>query len=523
MRAFSQGLQGPPLTPGAAIDALLTRGYRRLRWRYLGLFAAVELLGALAICALAVLFLGLYEAMTLGEAWQIIGVGVAMTGLAFMWRTQRIRPHMRALVRWTREPADRVRAEEAWRCAHDLPAQVRRADVEGLLFAALPTTVFAAALLGLPGRAIPFLLLLVGVVIGQALLVHLFAVELALRPLLRDLRDRLGPVALPHAHGVSLRRRLLGTLPLANIVTGLMVAGLAQPGPGGLEALRADVALVVAVAVIVSVVIGFVAATAIVTPLDELALAAERVHAGDLSVQVVPTATGELGRLAANFDEMVRGLETRQALHLALERYVDPAVAARIVTEGLSLPPREVDATVMFVDLRGFTTFAETADAEAVLGRVNQLLAATIPAVVGNGGHVNKFMGDGVLAVFGVPEPVEDHADRAVRAAAEIAAAADGLKLGIGISSGRVVAGTVGAAGRCEFAVMGDTVNVAARAQEATKTIGADVLLTDSTRRRLAAAADHIVPVGRLELRGRRRPVVLHELTAAPAERPEAA
>jgi class 3 adenylate cyclase len=514
-------LERRPPTAGEAVDALLERGFARFGTGYITGFAAAELAGSLVVLAAGLVFLSLYEPITGAQAERIAALGFALTIMAFAWRTARIRYELRALRRWVKAPDDVAAAHAAWEAAHALPGQVMRADIEGLAVAALPTAVFAAFELRLPGLAVPLMLLLVAVVIGQTLVVHVFAVELALRPLLRNLRPRLGSVCLPPRRGISLRRRLLGTLPLANVVTGLTVAGLAQPGPGGLEALRADVLLVLVVAAAVSLFIGFLLAAAIVAPLDELAGAAERVHRGDLTVQVVPTASGELGRLAANFEEMVTGLALRQSLHQALERYVDPAVAARIIEEGLELSPREVDATVMFVDLRGFTAFAEGATASCIVARVNQLLEVTLPAIVRHGGHVNKFMGDGVLAVFGAPVPLDDHADCAMRAALEILDAAGAaqppLRLGIGISSGRVTAGTVGAAGRCEFAVMGDTVNVASRAQEETKHIGVDVLFTESTRDRMTEVPDDALPIGRLELRGRRRPVVLHGLGQAAA------
>jgi class 3 adenylate cyclase len=510
-----------PRTAGEAVDALLERAFDRWGTTYVTAFAAAELLGALTILAAALVFVSLYEPISAAQAWHVGGVGLALTLVAFAWRTMRIRGELLALRRWIRQPGEVAAAHAAWEAAHALPGLVMRADVEGLIVAALPTAVFAAFELHLPGLAVPLMMLLVAVVIGQTLVIHVFSVELALRPLLRKVRPRLPAVYLPPRRGISLRRRLLGTLPLANIVTGLAVAGLAQPGPGGLEALRADVLLVLVVAAAVSLLVGFLLAAAIVAPLDELAGAAERVHQGDLTVQVVPTASGELGRLAANFEEMVSGLAGRQALHHALERYVDPSVAARIIEEGLELMPREVDATVMFVDLRGFTAFAEGATASCIVARVNQLLEVTLPAIVRHGGHVNKFMGDGVLAVFGTPVPLEDHADRAMRAALEVldaaAAAQPALRLGIGISSGRVTAGTVGAAGRCEFAVMGDTVNVAARAQEATKHMGVDVLFTDSTLERMTAIPQSALPIGRLELRGRRGPVVVHGLGAPAA------
>jgi len=512
-------LEHRPRTAGEAVDALLERGFARFGTAYVTGFAAAELLGSLVILAAALVFLSLYEPISVAQACRIGGLGFALTVLAFSWRTARIRRELLALRRWIQRPGDVAAAHAAWEAAHALPGHVMRADVEGLVVAALPTTVFAGFELQLPGLAVPLLILLVAVVIGQTLVIHLFSVELALRPLLRNLRPRLGALYLPPRRGISLRRRLLGTLPLANIVTGLAVAGLAQPGPGGLQALRADVLLVLVVAAAVSLLVGFLLAAAIVAPLDELAGAAERVHRGDLTVQVVPTASGELGRLAANFEEMVNGLAGRQALHQALERYVDPAVAARIIEEGLELSPREVDATVMFVDLRGFTAFAEGATASCVVARVNQLLEVTLPAIVRHGGHVNKFMGDGVLAVFGAPLALEDHADCAMRAALEILHAADAarpaLRLGIGISSGRVMAGTVGAAGRCEFAVMGDTVNVASRTQEETKRLGVDVLFTESTHDRMSEVPYDALPMGSLELRGRRHPVLLHGLGRA--------
>src|SRR5262249_57796329 len=107
-----------------------------------------------------------------------------------------------------------------------------------------------------------------------------------------------------------------------------------------------------------------------------------------------------------------------------------------------------------------------------------------------HGGKANKFIGDGLLGVFGAPEPLSDHADRAVQAALDIsnlvAARYRGqIGIGIGVNSGHVVAGTVGGGGRVEFTVIGDTVNTAARVEAATRETGDDVLITDSTRERL--------------------------------------
>ena len=111
--------------------------------------------------------------------------------------------------------------------------------------------------------------------------------------------------------------------------------------------------------------------------------------------------------------------------------------------------------------------------------------------IAADGGHVDKFEGDGLMAVFGAPEPFPDHADRAVRAAIEIDRRVNRegeggrFELGVGVNTGRVVAGSIGGAGRLNFSVIGDAVNVAARVEAATRELGDDVLLTEATHERL--------------------------------------
>jgi adenylate cyclase len=141
----------------------------------------------------------------------------------------------------------------------------------------------------------------------------------------------------------------------------------------------------------------------------------------------------------------------------------------------------------MFIDIRDFTRFAEQADAQEVVARLNELYDLIVPIILRHRGHASKFIGDGLLAVFGAPERLDDHADRAVAAALEIARAVrerygEELRIGIGINSGRVVAGTVGGGGRLDFTVIGDPVNTAARVEAATRQTGDDVLITEATR-----------------------------------------
>jgi adenylate cyclase len=222
-------------------------------------------------------------------------------------------------------------------------------------------------------------------------------------------------------------------------------------------------------------------------PIRDLAEGTELVAAGDYSQRLPVVQDDDLGALAASFNRMQAGLAERQRLQAAFGTYVDPTLAARLLEQGddvFSGERREV--TVMFVDIRDFTPFAETNPAEDVVARLNALFEIVVPAVVDAGGHVNKFLGDGALAVFGAPNDLADHADAALSAAVLIhrfvAERFDGaLRIGIGINTGVVIAGTIGGATKLEFTLIGDTVNVAARVEQLTKTTSDAILVTELT------------------------------------------
>src|SRR5205085_1013391 len=131
-----------------------------------------------------------------------------------------------------------------------------------------------------------------------------------------------------------------------------------------------------------------------------------------------------------------------------------------ILSSGTSLAGEEVEVTAMFIDIRDFTGFAERASAREVVATINRLFERIVPIIHEHGGHVNKFVGDGLLAVFGAPRRQPDHADQALAAALGIEQTVTGeLPIGVGVNSGRVIAGNVGGAGRLEFSVIGDAVN----------------------------------------------------------------
>ena len=185
-------------------------------------------------------------------------------------------------------------------------------------------------------------------------------------------------------------------------------------------------------------------------PIRDLAEGTERVAVGDYSQRLPVVQDDDLGALAAWFNRMQAGLAERQRLQAAFGTYVDPALAARLLAQGNDVFTGERrEVTVMFVDIRDFTPFAEAHTAEDTVARLNALFEIVVPAVVDAGGHVNQFLGDGALAVFGAPNDLADHADAAVTAAVlihRLVAQRFGgeLRIGIGINTGVVIAGTIG-------------------------------------------------------------------------------
>ena len=216
---------------------------------------------------------------------------------------------------------------------------------------------------------------------------------------------------------------------------------------------------------------------------------------------------GILGmRLAANTQRAVAAEGTRVILRRFLPSHLvesDPQTAIDLVSR-----PRNVEVTILVSDLRGFTAHAETLAPETALASLNEIQGSLAACVRKHGGTVDKFMGDGMLAVFGVPEPLPNHAAAAIGAALDMQAGvfSGASRIGIGIHSGPVVAGCVGSGERLEFTVIGDTVNTASRLESATKEFGVDVLVSESAR---ALAGDMLVTtaqfrdVGELALRGR--------------------
>jgi adenylate cyclase len=292
-------------------------------------------------------------------------------------------------------------------------------------------------------------------------------------------------------HRLAMAWTLTGGVPLLGIVLSTSF-GLAGDDDARHRTAIAALAFG-AVGLIVGVVATRIASRSVAEPLSTMQEALARVEEGDFAVQVVIDDGSEVGRLEAGLNRMTAGLAERERLHDAFGRYVDPALTDRVLRDGVDLAGEEVDVSLLFMDVRDFTAWAERASARDVVSTLNGLFEAVVPIVLEHGGHVSKFIGDGLLAVFGAPDRLPDHACRAVAAGRAItdlvrARYGDALRVGVGINSGTAVVGTIGGGGRLDFTVIGDAVNTAARVEAATRTTGDDLLITEATRARLDGA-----------------------------------
>ena len=495
---------------------LLNWLYSKLRGRYPVSFLAVELLTAFPICAGAVILFSFYHDAPTTDFVIVGGIALGLTAVGVAATLARIRPRITPIRRWIEGARGPEQTLEAWRAAVRLPLGMVRTDVTIPVFIVVIPAVVAAVLI-LEASWLAFFPLFVGgmVALGYSAILHYLIFEAGLRPVLVDISSHLPPQRrLEHA-GLPLRIRLLAAIPMINVITGFVVAALTSDHAAG-AALGADVLIAVGVATTISLELTVLLSKSILRPVADLHRATHAVAEDRLDDVEVPVTTGdELGELAASFNSMVEGLRERERIREAFGTYLDRDVAEYILSEGFSEEGVEIDVSLLFCDVRGFTAFAAAGTPKEVVAELNRLFAVIVPVVSRHGGHVDKFEGDGLLAVFGAPQPYSDHADRAVRAACEIArrvnhdGEAGDLEVGIGVNSGPVIAGSIGGGGRLDFSVIGGAVNLAARVESATRETGDEVLITGETRRRLGEGID-ASSRGTIELKGIDRAVEVY-------------
>lgn len=326
-----------------------------------------------------------------------------------------------------------------------------------------------------------------------------------------------GPPERPLAPGVSIRLITAWMLATGVPVLGMLALAVSTLAGGthGMDQTLASILFLAALTLAAGLSAIFVAARSVADPIAAMRGALARVEAGEFDARVAVNDGSEVGLLQAGFNDMATGLAERERIREAFGTYVDQEVADHILREGTDLAGEEVEVTMMFIDIRNFTGFAETVTAPELVATINRLFARAVPIIHAHHGHVDKFVGDGLLAVFGAPRRQADHADRALAAALNIQRAVDEefageLSIGVGLNSGMVVAGNVGGAGRLEFSVIGDAVNVAARVEAATRKTGDIILLAQRTKDLLHDSDVPLIARPNLTLKGKQGTATLY-------------
>ncbi len=263
-------------------------------------------------------------------------------------------------------------------------------------------------------------------------------------------------------------------------------------------------------------------------PVVRLTEALARVKRGDLAGDVSVVSADKLGELAEGFNDMVAGLRRAEYVKDTFGRYVSSHLVAEIERGTVAMGGETRTATVLFSDIRGFTAMSEPLPPAEVVRLLNRYLDIMCDVIVEHGGLIDKFIGDAIMAVFGVPLGTDDHARHAVECAmhmierladwnAERAAAGEPvLSIGIGLHSGPLVAGNIGSTKKLQYTVIGDTVNTAARIEQLNKQLGTTLLVSAETRG-LCGSGFVSRPLDPIEVKGKKLPLQVYEVTARAA------
>ncbi|HXG29341.1 MAG TPA: adenylate/guanylate cyclase domain-containing protein [Nevskiales bacterium] len=252
----------------------------------------------------------------------------------------------------------------------------------------------------------------------------------------------------------------------------------------------------------------------VLPPVRALQAAARAVSRGRLDAEIGLVRADEFGTLIEEFNRMLRELRDKQRLRETFGLHVGERAAQQILARDPGLGGQLREVTVLFCDIRGFTAFsAERAPAD-VVGQLNAFLGVAVEIIEQrHGGMINKFLGDGFMALFGATDGQTGHAAAAVTAARDLLAAPLAFRVGVGIHSGPAIVGTIGSPHRLEYTAIGETVNLAARLEGLTKVLGCPLLFSGTTRERLPAELPERA-LGRHELRGQPAPVAVFTLAA---------
>ena len=276
---------------------------------------------------------------------------------------------------------------------------------------------------------------------------------------------------------------------------------------------------------LISVAVGIWIARSVSRPVLQLAEGTRKIGEGDYSHRIKVRTDDEIGVLAAAFNHMSEGLAERDQVRDLLGKVVSPAVATELLRKDVTLGGEEREVTVLFSDLRSFTSMCEGSSPQVMLEILNRYFTRMSAIVEAHGGIVDKYVGDAMMALFGAPLVGADDADHAMEAALEMCEALDqlnrewqaqgrpALNFGIGINTDVVVAGNMGSQTRLNYTVIGDGVNLASRLEALTKTpeYEARIIVSNSTLEK-AKGRYRTRRLGEVAVRGKKKPTEIYAL-----------
>ena len=266
-------------------------------------------------------------------------------------------------------------------------------------------------------------------------------------------------------------------------------------------------------------------------PIRQLSETAKALGTGHFSHRVRTKRNDEFGDLAFAFNRMAEDLEVKEKIKDSFGRYVTPEIVDIILAnpENQWMKGATVEASVLFVDIRGFTALSENKTPEVIVDLLNDYLTRVTDSVIKYGGHVNKFVGDEAMVVFGAPAANPDHALAAIRAALEIQdeiaklnrqKKMNGMKIGVGvgINSGEMLSGNLGSQKRMEYTVIGDNVNIASRLTKVAK--AGEILISKKTFDAVGEKESELrfEARGKAPVKGRRAHVTIYSVTRSKGE-----
>lgn len=256
-------------------------------------------------------------------------------------------------------------------------------------------------------------------------------------------------------------------------------------------------------------------------PVRALALGARRIAEGDYQQRVNLEQQDEIGQLAKAFNGMAVGLAEKEKVRDLLGKVVSPEIANELMSKALELGGEEREVTILFSDVRGFTSLCEGQSPKQILSLLNEYFSAITAVIEAQGGVVDKYIGDAVMALFGAPLHFDDAPTRAIASALAMfdslatlnhsftARSLHNISIGVGINTDKVVVGNMGSQTRLNYTAIGDGVNLASRLEGLTKRYGVNIIVSEHTAKQ---ASDFVLlELDKVRVKGKQEPVRIFE------------